>query len=743
MGKINSKNASYRRLNSGLVSKVVTLSLAISASSSFGALEEILVTAEKRVANIQDVPIAISAFDAADIARYNIVTSQDVARYTPGLVIENATGGKGNMQAYSRGIGVVDVNPGGAQRIGMYLDGAYLGTGIGGIFDLVDIERIEVLKGPQGTLYGRNTIGGAINIIAVKPDEEFSGHVMALYGDDNEQMLQGSVNVPLTDNVFARASATYAHIDGLYENTNPAGDDPSDLDKAESVRIALRWLASDRLTLDYSFDGSKTRDATGAFWITGFEDPEAGSCGSFYFPACVNDTYPGLWADNILVGHPDNIAMNSNVFFKFDSYRHVLTGEYDVNDNLTIKSVSAAYGYDRKQSTDVDGTSETLFNSTKDGHYNSIQQDLNFIGTAFDDRLDYTVGGNYFKEWNDSTDINNIFVDVDLPFGLDISSQRNSDNTNISWGLYSQITAHLTDTTQLTLGTRYSKDHKESSTGESKLDGTVDVPWKTSDHSWDNVSSVVRLAHNWTDQLMTYASWSQGYNAGGYPVRVSEVSDQIPYDEETVDTTEIGIKSTWFDYRLMINAAAYNNDYKDQQVGTFNSFGVVQIINAGQSTIQGLELDVKVAPIDDVFILLTYAYTDAKYDEFGDQDPDLFEAALTPEHTASALVEYTLVDNDSMGRWTISGAAEYKDSQAFLLEVSQNDNIRSDSYTTFDAYLKWQRAFKVEGLDFTLRGTNLTNKVYKTSGIDFGPLGWWGNNFGDPRRFQLEMNYWF
>jgi len=743
MRNINKRIALCRNFNSGLVSKVVTLSLAISASSSFGALEEILVTAEKRIANIQDVPIAISAFDAAEISRYNIVDARDVSRYTPGLVIENATGGKGNMQAYSRGIGVMDVNPGGAQRIGMYLDGAYLGTGIGGIFDLVDIERIEVLKGPQGTLYGRNTIGGAINIIAVKPQEEFSGRVMGLYGEDNQLSLQGTVNVPLTDNIFSRVSATYASMDGLYENTNPGAPDPSDLDKAESVRIALRWLPSDRLTLDYSFDGSKTRDATGAFWITGFEDPAAGSCGSFYFPACVDDAFPDIWADNILEGHPDKIAMNTNIFFKFDSYRNILTGAYDVNDYLTIKSVSAAYGYDRKQSTDVDGTAETLFNATKDGHYDSIQQDFNFIGTAFEDRLDYTVGANYFKEWNDSTDVNNIFVDVPLPLGLDISSERKSDNTNYSWGVYGQLTGRLTDATQLTLGTRYSKDNKESSTGESKLDGTVDVPWKTSDHSWDNVSSVARLAHNWNDQLMTYVSWSQGYNAGGYPTRVSGVSDQIPFDEETVDTTEIGIKSMWFDYRLMINVAAYNNDYKDQQVATFNDNAVVQIINAGQSTIKGVEVDVKIAPVDDVFILLTYAYTDAGYDEFGDEDPDLFESVLTPKNTASALVEYTAVDSEEMGRWTISGAAEYKDSQNFLLTVEQNDNIRSEPYTTFDAYLKWERAFKVENLVFTLRGTNLTNEVYRTSGIDFGPLGWWGNNFGDPRRFQLQMDYLF
>ncbi len=740
---MRSKVVVNRNLDINLVSKLAALSLAVSVNSSFGAaLEEILVTAEKRAANVQDVPIAINAFDAADIQRLNIVDAKDVSRYTPGLNIVNSTGGKGQMQAYSRGIGVVDVNPGGAQRIGMYLDGAYLGTGIGGIFDLVDIERIEVLKGPQGTLYGRNTIGGAINIIAVKPDEEFGGQVMALYGEDNEQRLQGSVNVPLTDTVFARASATYGHMDGLYENTAPGQDDPSDQDKAESVRLALRWLAADDLIVDYSFDASKTRDSTAAFWITGFEDPAAGSCGRLYFPACVNDAFPNIWEDSILEGHPDKIAMN-NMFYKFDSYRHILTGEYDLNDNLTIKSVTAAYGYDRKQSTDTDGTGQTIFNATKDGHYDSIQQDFNFIGTAFDDRLDYTVGANYFKEWNDSTDVNNIFTDVPLPFGLDISSERKSDNTNVAWGLFSQLTYHFTDATELTVGTRYSQDKKESSTGESKLDGRVDVPWATGDHTWDNVSSVVRIAHNWTDQVMTYASWSQGYNAGGYPTRVSEVSDQIPFDEETVDTTEIGIKSTWFDHRLMINAAAYNNDYKDQQVGTFNDEAVVQLINAGQSTIQGIELDIKAAPTDDLFILLTYSYTDAQYDEFGSQDPDLFEAALTPKHTASALVEYTVVDTEELGIWTLSGAAEYKDSQAFLLEVVQNDHIRSDSYTTFDAYLKWQRAFKVEGLAFTLRGTNLTNEVYQTSGIDFGPLGWWGNNFGDPRRFQLQMDYSF
>lgn len=741
MGNITRKVVLNRNFDIGLALKLVTLSLAVSVNSSFAALEEILVTAEKRASSIQDVPIAISAFDAADIARYNIVDSKDVARYTPGLVIENATGGKGNMQAYSRGIGVVDVNPGGAQRIGMYLDGAYLGTGIGGIFDLVDIERIEVLKGPQGTLYGRNTIGGAINIIAIKPDDEFSAHVMGLYGEDNQQALQGSVNVPLTDSVFARVSATYAHMDGLYENTNPGVDDPSDQDKAESARIALRWLAADELTVDYSFDASKTRDSTAAFWITGYEDPAAGSCATFYFPACVNDVYPDLWADNILVGHPDKIAMN-DTFFKFDSYRHVLSGEYEVNDNLMIKSVSAAYGYDRKQSTDVDGTAERIFNSTKDGHYDSIQQDINFIGTAYDDRLDYTVGANFFKEWNDSTDVNNIFVDVPLPFGLQISSERKSDNTNISWGVYGQVTAHITEATQLTLGTRYSEDDKESSTGENSLNGDVQVPWVTSDHTWDNVSSVVRLAHEWNEQLMTYASWSQGYNAGGYPTRVSEVYDQIPFDEETVDTTEIGIKSTWFDHRLMINAAAYNNDYKDQQVGAFSE-GVVRIVNAGQSTIRGLELDIKVAPVDDVFIMLTYSYIDAEYDEFGEQDPDLFEAVLSPEHTASALLEYTVADSEEMGRWILSGAAEYKDSQNFLLTVAQNDHIRSDSYTVFDAYLKWERAFKVEGLDLTLRGTNLTNEDYKTSGIDFDALGWWGNNFGDPRRFQMEMNYRF
>lgn len=718
------------------------LSLFISASSSFGgALEEVMVTAEKRQVSVQDVPIAISAFDAADLERFNIKNSQDISRYTAGLNIVNGTGGNGNMQAYSRGLGVLDTHTGGQQRIGMYLDGVYLGSAIGGIFDLVDIERVEVLKGPQGTLYGRNTIGGAINVIAQKPGEEFEGVITALYGDDNEQLLRGLVNIPLGDKLFARLSANHRTMDGLYENTNPGHPDLSDQDKAQAGRIALRWLVTDKLTADYSYDKSEARDSTNAFWITGFDDPSAGSCNSFYFAACINDAFPGLAADNVLVGDPNKIAEN-DTFYQFDSYRHTLIATYDVSDKLTIKSLTASFGYDRSQATDQDGTAETLFRADKDSHYDSIQQEFHFIGTAFEDRLDYTLGATYFQERTDSLDTNHVLIDVPLPFGLDISSVRTSDTENVAWGVYGQLTAHLTEATQITVGTRYSEDDKESATSESSPAGVFSVPLMSSKESWDNVSSLLRLSHHWNEAVMTYVSWSQGYNAGGYPFRVSEVEDQTPYDEETVETIELGIKSTWLDRRLLINAAAYTNDYQDQQVTAFEN-GVTRIQNAGESKIEGVELEVRASPTDDLFLQISYAYTEARYTDFGDEDPDLFEFALTPRNTASALIEYSLLDNEVMGRWTVSGSAEYKGSQNFLLEVVQNDHIRSNSYTVYDATLRWERAFKTDALTFTLKGSNLGNKVYKTNGIDFSPLGWWGNNYGDPRRVTLQMDYRF
>lgn len=788
-------------------------------------IAEIVVTAQKRAENVQDVPIAISAFTSEALKERSIGDVSQLANVTPNVSLDAGTPFSGStsvLAAYIRGIGANDsafnLDPG----VGVYLDGVYLARNVGANLDLPDVGRIEILKGPQGTLFGRNTIGGAISVVTRDPGKEFGFQGDVTTGRFNRLDARGSVDLPITDQLTAMATFSIKNRDGYqkripfpglsqyrtealtsfrqvgYDAPTRAGDQ-----NEWSLRGKLLWRPSDRLAVrltgDYmNVDQSATPNSIlavtdtvpGAFagtanipgtaldptGTTGFNfaglynfcigatAPEIAArnaqnlCGVRGTPLNPGEMLPALASVNV-DGDPTNdrlpydrrwISADKNTsyatgvnFSKLRSWGLAGSIEYDLNEQLQVKSITGYRELRWRSGMDLDGAPLQTLDISSSIRQSQFSQELQLVGQALDNRLNYVLGGYYFKEKGSTSDFVT-FAEGLLQIGVPTSIKTNN------YAFFGQVDWRLSDLIGVTAGARYTNEKKRFTGGIYDLNGfnyklfnctiygdpcssALGFPdpsqpqrYYVSDQqrrTFTNFSPKVGLQLHPTEDVMIYGSWSRGYKSGGWTARITNPLPFAPdFDEEEADSLEVGVKSTLLDRRLQINAAVFTTKYKAIQLN-FQQGISPTLENAGDARIKGFEVEVVAAPANGLTISGSVGYTDASYISVAPAAsvaPNVFQAGVfkgadlpkTPKWKANVSPRYK-VDLGSSGSivlradytWT---SKQWNDTErTYLLRREATDMVNASvTYRSPDE--RWEA---------TLGGTNLTNERYMVTGL--------------------------
>ena len=576
------------------------------AHAQTAPLEEVVVTAQKRAGNLQDTPIAISAVTGDAIEKLNIDDIGAIAAANPSLVYSEAGG---EAQLYIRGIGSNIFNIGADQSVATHIDGVYTGRANMGLTQFLDIDRVEILRGPQGTLYGRNATGGAINIISRAPTDEFEGYVSGLVGSFDRIDVRGAVSGPISENLSGRLAVRRLKDDGYTEDLDPQGGDKIDDNDLAALRGSLRWK-SDALTATLIAEHSEFENGNTSI----FPIDNTGLAESFGAKPNrdIHKTYN-----------------NTPSFHEWET--GAVTGILDwaVTDTTNLNLTVGYRDWDSDFLFNTDGTEIEVTRTTLSYASEQLSAELRLSGESGWGR--WLVGAYWFDE--DKYGALGLVRSGFTPPAVLVprSFIFRADGTGEATALFGQVDFKLADTWTLSAGLRYSDEKKGDFLRQSTLlpdnellglftpnaipDATPASTRRVT-RSWDAWTPRVGLEFRPSDDRLFYLTYSEGFKSGGFN-DLSVVNP--PFDPELVDSIEVGAKTEWLGGRLRANASAFYYDYTDLQVSVFASVGSITTTfttNAAEATVQGLELDLVAKVTDSLDIAASLAILDATYDRF-------------------------------------------------------------------------------------------------------------------------------
>ena len=568
-------------------------------------LENIVVTAQKRAETIQSVPVSVSAFDEAAFERGQIFGVQDLHNAVPGLSVERNPNSSNGASIFLRGIGQDNSTILDEVAVGIYLDGVYMGRNIGALLDLNNFERVEVLRGPQGTLYGRNSTGGAIKLISRRPDVDgFSFHGDVTVGSFDRLDVRGAANIPMGDTLAANISFISLTDDGYYRNRLTGQH--LNTKNVQALRGALSWTPTDRLslflTVDYSLDRSSIQVGT---QMLGTAPPD--------------DAVP-------LFGRLDEARPDVPDVNDFEGWGASLTVAYET-DFGTFQSISAYRGFDYKINLDLAGAAFGL-DLLRDTQQDQVSQELQFT-SDFSDRFSLVAGLYYFRE--DAEE--DLFLAV-LP---DIVFPSSPEQVSESFAAYGQFEYAFMPWLTGIVGARFTYDDK-TVTRTGAFDGI------TASEDWSRFTPKVGLSAEWGPDRLVFVTYSQGYKAGVFqPFPSDPLTAAASLEPETIDAIELGAKADWFDRRLRTNIALFRNKFENIQLSLLSDGGAVESLSA-DLTVKGIEAEVTLIPIDGLLIYASGALTDSEFTAvppMGVGTPRLGEGQkFTPDFSGRIGAEY-------------------------------------------------------------------------------------------------------
>ena len=684
-------------------------------------LEEVIVTAQKRSESLQDVPVAVTAFSADTIQEAGISDTSDLAVMTPSLNA-NANASPFTTRLSIRGIGTSQSDPALEPSVGMFVDGVFLGRSGLGTADLTDIERIEVLQGPQGTLYGKNTNAGAISIITKRPNlDEFEGYVEASVGDYGMGKLTATASGPLGDTVAYRLSGNIHQRDGYYDNAGAGIDDQNDADDW-NLQGKLLWEPTDRLSV-----------ILGAAHV----DRDSTCCGADSTQSEV--VQQELINQNLAPDKNDpydyDVATSYQESFSMESDLVSLHIDYDL-DWGSITSITAWNDYDYSVSNDPDRSQLDLLNTTDEHNEgDSFSQELR-LDSSIGDNIDYQVGLFYYDQTTQRGDkspaltVGEDFITIadqqDLPFpfptigfivqpGDDLRYQNTWDNETIA--VFGQATWHVGQNWHLTGGLRWTDEQRDAhlfseTVSTAPLAPTVALLNAFStpidaklDRSSDNVDWLAKIAYDIGDDGMVYASVGTGSKSGNFN-GVNGTPEEREFDDEDTTSYELGLKSTLFDSRMRINAAAFYSQIDDYQsqlqlptgLGTFVS-------NEGEVESSGIDIQLEAVPLANLTLSAGLLYMH-KY-EVTDGPNEGLELPFTAEYSGhlGATLVFPLAD----GGIYIRGDYTFMDDH--VTNTTSKENLEDkdfDDRETLNAKIGWRN----DNWNISLWGKNLTDDEY-------------------------------
>lgn len=721
-----------------------------------GVLEEITVVARKREESLQSTPLSVSAFTSEQLQARQVGNLSQISEFTPNLTFDPTTPISGSNSAasiYIRGVGQFDFTLVSDPGVGIYVNGVYVARSVGSVLELLDAERVEVLRGPQGTLFGKNTIGGAINIISKKPESDFSGYGEIKVGTDERLDFKGSVNVPFADTFGARFSVADLNQNGYVENLG-GGDALSDTNATVGV-ASFQWEPNERFNAALTWDGTRRREEGRAQKLLRF-NPTSGvpSFGAFT-PVAAFLGAP-LFDDRYLAGgkFATNQSMNPRVKSDLDLWGLGFTMEYEIG-RFTLRSITGYREFDSEFGRDTDNSPYTIVETFDSMDHEQVSQELQIQGDAFDARLNWIVGGFYFSE--DGSNRNDVAIPV-----FTIVSGGSIDNDN--WAIFGQGTYDLTEKLSLTFGARYTDETKRFTPeqfvahnrftvpvfgGAGIPDGTPILPAAEFSRDDDSFDISASIAYRWTEDLMTYVSYAEGFKGGGFDQRVfpPRGPDGRPaaFDPETVDMVEGGIKWENESRTLRINGAVFHSDYDDVQVRVLDALAP-GIGNAASGEIFGAELEFLSIPTDRLTLSGGFAYLDTEITELGPNiDPAADRLSVgnrfinSPEWSVNASAAYRVPLRHSIDL-TVQLDWSWRDKN---FNNWANDGIIAqpslhllNASATFDLPGEgWAGGWRL-----VLAGRNLTDETYIVTGNEeFDSFGYTEVIYARPREWSLSL----
>ena len=674
-----------------------------------GALEEVIVTARKREESLRDTPISITAFAGSALEEANMVDLRDIGKYTPGMSFTSYGMGSNEAGAiFLRGIGqsdhMVTTDPG----VGLYIDGVYVGRNQGAALDLLDLERVEVLRGPQGTLFGKNTIGGAVNVISRKPTGTAGGYASLTAGQEGRLNGSAAGEMPLGDQVAFSFGVLSKQRSGVGEQIF-TGAETGDEDSV-SARAQVYWHGQ-VAEFALAVDASRARQA--AMPHSFYE--QAGWLGVSPCYERAGDGYAPCPAG--VEGDPFDSYSLDDLDTAQDLFGVSATLEWDVGEGLVFKSITAYRDMEYLGSLEFDGAPQRIVYYRETGGSDQFSQELQLSGSR-DDGLDWIAGLYYFTEDGDNDQDNDQFGAL---------GHRLTQVETRSYAVFGQATKELADGLSLTGGLRYTEESKDydlvfrslDASGAQAYDGVGQplyvVPPTALDDTWDAVSGTVNLSFAVAEGVMAYGTYSRGFRSGGYAARPSALSSVGAYDPEYVNMFEVGLKALTLEDRLRINAAIYRNDYEDYQaqVNRVGNRFDTRVLNAAEAQIDGMELEVTALLSPTLRLDATFGYTDAQIVKV-DLDPSL-EANFSAGHRLPYVSKYTLSISPQLDFGLASGAGvlarvDYSYRDDFYGQIANSPFELEQGYGLVNARIEYRTPDR--DWSIALYGINLADKKY-------------------------------
>ena len=749
------------------------------APANDNVLAEVVVTAQFRSQKLQDTPIAITAVNAALLEQRNQNSLADVTRQAPNVNLIETGGAFGpGMSASIRGVGQRDFNPAFEPGVGVYIDDVYYSSLTGANFDLLDLDRVEIARGPQGVLGGRNSEGGSVKLYSQKPQGDDSGSIRATYGSRNLMDVRGVADFALVqDSLFLRVSGVSKKQDGYvtlldYGCKFPNSGVPSQSQQADCFmgreggkdysagRAAFRWLATDAVEVNFAADMTVDNSESAAIVLQAVNPVPGGALNtattfgsttvpytSAFVPTDKYTSYASFTAirPQNLFGPPNPLA-GSSIAWSPTTHTKVwgsnLTVDWNLADDLALKSITAYREFDSRwvEDNDVSPLSGSLGAEHMSNH--SFSQELRLNG-KLSSSVDYTLGGYYFAQT--TTYATHQF----LPYAIKGFEFLGNDPVEAStYAFFGNASWHVTDALNVSAGVRYTSDSKTYNynrlpVGGSLVLGLDSLNGNPGLYDGSNVDYRVNADYRWNDQLMTYASVSTAFKGGGTNARPFGPLQVVPFNKETLTAYELGAKSDFLDRRLRVNVSGFINKYKDIQLTLLSCPSLTPAnpcaasFNAGDADIKGVEIEVEAHPIDGLTIEATASDLNFSYTKLiantgltlGQEAP----GTMKSKWSLGIQYEATMASGA-----TVTPRFDYSFQGGFNTNAVFAASNRVAGYHLANARVTWKAADG--GWEAGLLASNLFDKSYYTSTFDL--LASSGSAYGiiaPPREFSVQI----
>lgn len=682
-------------------------------------LEEVVVTARKREESLQEIPVAASVFSAAALEMRSATDVADLTASAPSVSYQDRAGGH-QTSISIRGIASDVRNIGIDDSVGVYVDGVYIGRPMFYNVDLAEVAQVELLRGPQGTLFGKNTIAGALNITTKAVPEQFEGKLTFSAGADGLRYGKGYFGGMFADNIGGSLSVVNKQTDGFMSNST-SGDKLQAVDQ-QGVAGKLQF-SGDNYQLVVSADHSEKDNAVNASQIIipggsglgqSFGDEEGGIFGQQYAPFTVEEDGPQGYEEEV-TGFAANLTVQ-------------LASDYELN------VIAASRSMDLYATFDDDNTSADLLASFFTDEADQLSLEARITSPA-NDTFEWIAGAYYY---NQEVDSNRQTAAV----GGDLNVFGAGSVEATSTALYFSGDYHLSERVDLNLGLRFTQDEKEAlwnQFGNGLAAFGLPEVEHVGDETWEEFSSTLALTYALSDDATVYVKYAEGFKGGGFMTDLVGL-DGFALEPETVESYEVGLKSTLLDSTLRLNIAAYRMDYTDLQ--TLDLAGLQFIgANAGEAEITGLEVDFEWLATEALMLSGGFGFNDAEYSSFiqtvNGTATDLSgnTAKNAPETTAALLAEYTIQIDNGM-QVTLVGEWNYKDEIHY--DVDNDDNTLAPAYSLLNARVVLASAS--ESWKVAAWAKNIADEEY-FSYLRDGPFGQQTGLYGEPRTFGFDVTF--